>query len=120
MKNRKFLTASDFSCVNIITSWKAGPMFLDSTATLKRKRFFRKSLLRERNLNCFIYLLKVLKMKLIVEEKDKIIENNVEAVKESEVKRRRESVEAQDLRSMVDSKCKEIESMTKKVSPKKN
>ena len=54
-------------------------------------------------------------MKLIVEEKDKIIQERKEVADKMEVSRRRESVEAQDLRSVVESKNKEIESLNKKV-----
>lgn len=54
-------------------------------------------------------------MKLVIETKEKLMKDNEETLNKIEVKRRRESIEVQELRSMADSKSKEIESLTKKV-----
>ena len=54
-------------------------------------------------------------MKLVIEENEKTIENNKDAVTKMEVSRRRESVEMNDLKSVVECKGKEIESLNKKV-----
>jgi len=56
----------------------------------------------------------VLKMKLVIEENEKVIEDKKEVVSKMQVSRRRESVEMNDLKSVVECKSKEIESLNKK------
>ena len=67
------------------------------------------------NLTLNLLLSKVLKMKLVIEENEKVIEDNREAVSKMEISRRRESVEMKDLQSVVECKSKEIDSLNKKV-----
>ena len=54
-------------------------------------------------------------MKLVIEENEKVIEDKKEVVSKMEVSRRRESVEMNDLKSVVECKSKEIDSLNKKV-----
>ena len=55
-------------------------------------------------------------MKVIIEEKEKAIKDKEESMDKMKLSRRRESVETQDLRSVVEGKDREIESLTKKVN----